>query len=123
MAVLVSLPVPEQVALPTYPDMSMGMDWDMLMGMDNGLAAGNEEEKAPKRGFQKVHPNPCMGPCHTLAVASPALTLRTVLPSHLDVLDGLPYMTAARSSVREEHFDVTTITAISYYVFPCPSKR
>ena len=46
-----------------------------------------------------------------------------VLPSHLDVLDGLPYMTAARSSVREEHFDVTTITAISYYVFPCPSKR
>ena len=110
MAVVVSLPVPEQVALQTYAD-------------GDGLAAGNEEEKAPKRGFQKVHPTQCMGPCHTLAVASPALTLRTVLPSHLDVLDGLPYMTAARSSVREEHFDVTTITAISYYVFPCPSKR
>ena len=49
MAVVVSLPVPEQVALQTYAD-------------GDGLAAGNEEEKAPKRGFQKVHPTQCMGP-------------------------------------------------------------
>ena len=74
-----------------------------------------------KKRHQSVDFRKCTPP-HAWAHATP-LTLHTVLPSHLDVLDGLPYMTAARSSVREEHFDVITITAISYYVFPCPSKR